>query len=121
MIYQLLSVSSTKIKSLFSFPTVPTLQQLRISHYLTTMIGNMSTDELRAFMRFVTGSCACITDTIKVSFNNASGLNRHPVAHTCDCSLDSPVDYRNYDDFHHEFQCILDKNNEVYVWGMYSL
>lgn len=97
------------------------MQQSRVSRYLKTMISNMSTNDLHAFMRFVTGSCTCITGEIKVSFNNVSGLQRRPTTHTCDCTLELPVDYLNYDDFHREFQCILGNNNENYVWAMHAL
>ena len=110
-----------KIIGLFSFPVSPTQQQSRISGYLTTMIGNMPPNDLRLFMRFITGSCACISREIKVIFNNLSGLARRPCAHTCDCTLELPTSYCNYDDFNSDFQCILAKTHEEYIWRMDAL
>ena len=44
-------------------------------------------EDLCHFMRFVTGSCVCITPEIRITLNSLSGLARRPIAHTCDCSF----------------------------------
>ena len=81
-IYQRLSLSSRKVTSLLSFPDTYTQQEARVAGYLRTMIGNMQPGQLRHLMRFVTGSCVCVTPAIKITFNNLSGLARRPIAHT---------------------------------------
>ena len=72
--------------------------------YLTTMIGNMQRQELRLFLRFVTGGSVCIAPKIKIAFNNLSGLGRRPIAHTCDFLLVLPVSYINYEDLCSDFK-----------------
>ena len=54
----------------------------RVFRYLTSLIGNMGTNDLRIFLRFTTGSSVCIADKITVAFNSSSGLARRPIAHT---------------------------------------
>ena len=39
-------------------------------------------------------------------------IQRRPIAHTCDCVLELPSTYMNYDDFYNEFLSIFDKVNE---------
>ena len=120
-IYQRLTTSPKKVISLIEIPEVTTAQEDRVSHYLRTMIGNMQPGELRSFMRFVTGSCVCITYKIKITFNSLSGFARRPIAHTCTCTLEIPVTYVNYDDFHNEFYSILTNTNDEFSWRMDAL
>ena len=63
------------------------------------MLGNMQTAELKLFLQFVTGSSVCIAPKITVTFNSVDGLARHPIAHTCDFTIELPITYVNYDDF----------------------
>ena len=105
--YQHLSLSQGKVKSLLSFPETYNQLEARTAGYLHTFVGNMQHEELRHFMRFVTGSCVCITPVIGITFNSLSGLAKRPIAHTCNCSLELPRTYSNYDDFRGEFQSIL--------------
>ena len=72
-------------------------------------------------MRFVTGSCVCITPVIRITFNSLSGLARRPIAHTCDCSLELPTTYSNYNDFRGEFQSILMDTENEFSWRMDAL
>ena len=73
------------------------------------MVGNMHKEDLRRFMRFVTGCCVCIAKQIKIVFNGLSGLARQPIAHTCDFTLELPTSYINFEDFRDEFMSILSK------------
>ncbi len=120
-LYHSLVLSSKKVKSLFAFPDCLTQQGTRVSGYLRTMIGNMLPEELRLFMRFVTGSCVCVTKEIKVTFNSLSGLARRPIVHTCGCTLELPTSYSNYDDFYNEFRSILSQTNNDFSWRMDAL
>ena len=117
-IYRRLSLSSRKVNSLLSFPDTFTQQEARVAGYLRTMIGNMQHGELRHLMRFITGSCVCITPEIKITFNSLSGLARRPIAHTCDSSLELPSSYANYDDFFREFNAILMQTDHDFSWRM---
>jgi len=108
--YQCLTVSSKKVMSLIAVPEFCSPQEERMHQYLRTMVGNMQQEELRLFMRFVTGSCVCITSKIDITFNSLAGFARRPIAHTCNCTLEIPTTYVNYDDFRNEFYSILTKN-----------
>ena len=50
--------------------------QSRVFEYLTRFIGNMKQEELRRFLRFVTGSSVLIDKVIYVNFNNLHGFAR---------------------------------------------
>ena len=63
----------------------------RIIGYLRQYVGNLNTDCLRNFLRFVTGSVVCSTLKIVVTFNSLSGAERRPIAHTCASSLELPI------------------------------
>ena len=81
----------------------------------------MQVKELSLFLRFVTGASVCIVPKIKVEFNALSGLGRRPLAHTCDCLLELPTAYTNYEDFHGEFKVIFDATKENFSWRMDAL
>ena len=85
------------------------------------MIGNSSSNQLRQLMRFITGSCVCNSDKITVQLNGLSGLARRPIAHTCDCVIELPTAYSNYDDFCSDFHCIFAQTNDEYTWQMDAL
>ena len=61
--------------------------QQRIFTYLTSFIGNLTENEVSAFLRFVTGSSSLLAKGIQVSFNNLTGMARRPISHTCSCEL----------------------------------
>ena len=75
----------------------------------------MRVDKLRAFLRYVTGSCICTATGISVTFNGLEGLAHRPVVHTCSCTLELPTTYLNYADFSSEFETIL---KEEQSWSM---
>ena len=80
----------------------------------------MQPEELRLFMRFITGSCVCTTSKIDITFNSLAGFARRPIAHTCNCTLEIPTTYINYD-FHSEFYSILTKTDEEFTWREWML
>ena len=73
-----------------------TSSQARVFGYLTQFVGNMKVEEVRRFLRFVTGSSALVVNEIKIEFNNLAGLNRRPIAHTCASSLQLPTSYTTF-------------------------
>ena len=76
----------------------------------------MCLDELRAFLRYVTGSCVCTAEGISVTYNRLDGFGRRPIAHTCSCTLELPTTYFTYTDCVTEFESVL--KNEDYAWSM---
>ena len=75
----------------------------RVFGYLTQFIGSLKCDELRLFLRFVTGSSVIVPDEICVTFNAAGGLSRLPLGHTCSPTIELPSTYPTYPDFAHDF------------------
>ena len=55
---------------------------------------------------------------LKIDFNGLTGFGRRPIAHTCDCTLELPTSYINFEDFQDEFASILSKINDEYSWRM---
>ncbi len=91
----------------------------RIFGYLLQFVGNMKNEEVQTFLRFVTGSSACLATKIGISFNGLSGAARRPIAHTCACELELSVTYTSYCDFVREFTTVL--NEDQYCWEMHGL
>lgn len=87
----------------------------RVFSYLKTFIGNLTHQDIRNFLRFVTGSSVMIDKKITVSFNYVTGLARRPVSHTCNCILELPATYPSYPEFAEEFLIIL--RSEI-AWPM---
>ncbi len=115
-LYNLLTVSPKKVIEVLDVSFAKNPAEERIAGYLVEMIGNMSTVILQRFLRFTTGSSVLIVNSITVEFNRLSGLGRRPCAHTCDCTLELPVAYNNYNDFHTEWMAIL--NSDDTFWKM---
>lgn len=67
----------------------------------------MKVEEVQRFLWFCTGSSVCISTPMKVVFNGLSGLERRPIAHTCDCKLELPRTYSSFLDFATEFTAVL--------------
>ena len=81
--------------------------QARVFTYLQQFIGNMKNDEVRRFLRFVTGTSVLLPDGISVCFNASSGLMRRPIAHTWSCLLELPSTYVSCLDFEHKLHAVL--------------
>ena len=114
-LYENLNLSSKKVLNLFCFPEFCNPQE-RVGGYLRTMVGNLNMEDLRHLMRFITGSSVCSESKISIQFNGLTGLARRPIAHTCDCTLELPTAYCNYDDFYEEFCSILAQTSNDFAW-----
>ena len=106
-IYASLTVSPVRVLSMIEDPCCTTANQERVMLYLRQLIGSMSQNELRAFMRYVTGASVCLDQTITVTFNSTDGFARRPISHCCDCILELSSAYATYPEFASEFHCIL--------------
>ncbi len=106
-IYHAQSVSTSMTLKMFENAEGMNETQGRILMYLRQYIGNMSNDELRTFLRFVTGAATCSSLQVSVLFNGTDGLSRCPVAHTCSPSLELSTSYQTYKEFVDEFKACL--------------
>ena len=115
-LYLSLSATPGKVLAILEEPQVDNECQAQVFTYLQQFIGNMKNDEIRRFLRFVTGTSVMLPDGISVCFNGSSGLMRRPIAHTCSCSLELPSTYVSYLDFECELHAVLSDNE--YNWQM---
>lgn len=119
ILYQALTADPSKVLELLTEPEDElNSSEQRVYLYLKQFIGNMRSDELQNFLRFVTGCSVCPSNNIKVIFNTLSGLARRPISHTCDNTLELSSVYINYQDLASEFQEVLSKVNSEFVWQM---
>lgn len=117
-IYKALNASTSSVLKLIKEPTILNSAEQRIYSYLTTYVGNMKCNELRNFLRFVTGSSVMVAQPINISFNCISGFVRRPISHACDCGLELSIDYSTYMEFEVEFTTVL---HNKYSWIMDSI
>ena len=115
-IYNALQASPAKVLALLDDESCSNKSEERIFGYLRQYIGNMQPDEIRNFLRFVTGSSVCSSKVISVTFNAVDGLGRRPIGHTCPCMLELSTAYATYLEFVAEFKSIL--TNEGLAWQM---
>ena len=106
-LYKALNATVPKVLQLIKEPSDMATSQNRVFNYLLTFIGNMKPDELRLFLRFVTGSSVLLAKNMVVSFNHATGLLRAPRTHTCSCGVELSVAYSTYPEFEKEFYTVL--------------
>ena len=117
-LYKALNATPESIINVLTVPDDIDSNQSRMISYLKTFIGNLTHQDLRNFLRFITGSSVMIDKKISITFNQLSGLSRRPITHTCNCILELPVTYLSYPDFADEFLTVL--RSEV-AWPMDSL
>ena len=117
-LYQAMTITTKKVLSILTCADFCNPAEERVYGYLLAMIGVMSINDLRNFMRFTTGSSVCFAKKIKVFFNDTTGLGRHPFANTCVNTLHLPVSYFNYDDFSSEWSAILSDTDSEWKWCM---
>ncbi|XP_032427069.1 uncharacterized protein LOC116725248 isoform X1 [Xiphophorus hellerii] len=112
--YENLQPTLRKVINSIVYPVVMNAQQKNISKYLSSYLRESDSQHLSLFLRFCTGSDLFLQKTISVSFTQLQGIQRRPVAHTCGCYLELPVNYDNYPEFRHEINKVLESS----VWVM---
>lgn len=117
--YISLSVSTAKVLNLLQEPVIENASQAEVWQFLRRFVGNMNVDELRTFLRFVTGSFVISVPAISVSFNTLSGLARRPISHTCSPMLEISSTYVSLPEFTAEFSTVLFE--PYYSWRMDSV
>lgn len=106
-LYKALSASPSKVIEMIQEPEEMSSAQLRVFGYLIQFVGSLNIDDLRKFLRYVTGASVCSAIPISVTFTGASGLGRAVGAHTCSNTLSLPTTYATFPEFATEFQLIL--------------
>ena len=114
-IYTALQASPRKLLKMIDSVVCMNTSQECVLSYLRQFIGNMRADEVRSFLRFVTGSAVCSTSTIQVTFNMLTGLGRRPIAHTCSYTLEIPATYQSYSEFVGDFRAVLNDCDSVWI------
>ena len=113
-VYQCLTATPAKVLDLLDESQVENHSEERIFQFLQQFVGNLSTEEVGIFLRFVTGSSVPV-GKIQVTFNRLCGLGRRPIAHTCSSTLELSTDYANYMQFCAEMKTVL---HDEYSWIM---
>ena len=108
-------MSPAKVLKMFDDAEGTDANEERILGYLRQFVGSMSTDELRQFLRFVTGSSVCLSCQIQVTFNNLEGIARQPIAHTCQPSLELSPSYMTLPEFTSEFRALNCKHSSKFL------
>lgn len=106
-LYYALHATPEKVLRVIKEPEYMTSSQATVFGYLLQFVGNMKVEEVRRFLRFVTGSSALTVDEIYIDFNTLSGVSRRPIAHTCASSLHLPTTYSTSLEFCQEFSELL--------------
>ena len=112
-----MQATPAKVLEMLSDVITSDVREEKILSYLRRFAGSMRIDEVQRFLRFVTGSSMCSTNSILVTFNNQEGLACRPIAHTCGFTLELSTKYDAYSDFTEEFSLILN-NHHGLSWNM---
>ena len=103
-----MALTATPSKALQAiFAETSNQSEERMMTYLRQFIGGVKQDMVRRFLWFTTGSSVCLSRSINIVFNRSGGFSRHPVSHTCSCTLELPTTYKSYPEFTHKFQQLL--------------
>ena len=105
-LYMALTATPAKVLQVI-YAETSNLSEERMMNYLTQFIGGMKQEMVRRVLRFTTGSSVCLSRSINIVFNKSIGFSRHPVGHTCSCTLELPTTYNSYPEFTYEFQQLL--------------
>jgi hypothetical protein len=117
-IYEGVTASPEKVLEQVQEPTFASPDEERVFGYLQQYIGEMKLDEVKRFVRFVTGSSVLIDGNISITFNGVSGAARRPFAHACSSQLELSYNYSTYLEFAAEFTALLSNED---CWSMNSL
>ena len=69
-----MSVTPSKILEILEEPMFQNRSEASVYGYLRQYIGNMSLEQARVFLRFVTGSSACTAQHLEVQFTRCLGF-----------------------------------------------
>ena len=109
--YEQIKPSASKItKCIQSFPQSDAERECL--GYLRRYIRGLDTPEkLATFVRFISGSELMLFEGIQVTFTDLCGLERRPIARTCNSLLQLPSSYQSFPELREEFNHILMADN----------
>ena len=107
LIVQVHDVITWQVLSLLKEPLTNDEAEEKTWFYLRSYIGNMSDEELRRFVRFVTGGFIISVKSIAVGFNRLNGFARHPTVQTCSARIELLSTYASLPEFISEFCTFL--------------
>ena len=120
-LYKILNASPEMVLAAIREPESMTHSETRIFEYITTFVGSLGVDQIRRFLRFVTGGSAMLGKEICITFNSLQGFARRPISHTCSCTLELSTSYLTYPEFAEEFSLVLASDiydGGVSLWAM---
>ena len=85
----------------------PRPEESAVFYFLTQFVKGLSSEELQAFLQFVTGSIDMPLSGISVSFFGTSAAGRHVVAHTCSNTIEISTAYSTFQEFRREVLKII--------------
>ena len=109
--YERIKPSVSKIsKCIQSFPQSDAERECL--GFLRRYIRGLDTyEKLATFVRFISGSELMLFDGIQVTFTDLSGLQRRPMARTCNTLLQLPSTYQSFPEMREEFNHTLMADN----------
>ncbi|KAK3101325.1 hypothetical protein FSP39_002703, partial [Pinctada imbricata] len=108
--YSRLTPTGRSVSRILSFPENMTADEIGTSNHLKRFIKELTSDKLKRFLRFCTGSDLLAVEKITVNFVNVAGFARRPVAHTCTCMLELSKVFDSFPQFRSEFNSVLESN-----------
>lgn len=113
-VYDSMTADPEKVLKHIQEPCFANANEERVFGYLQQYVGLMKAEEVKRFLRYVTGSSVLTGASITVSFNGLDGLSRRPVSHTCTNLLELPSTYATFTEFVKEFAFLMNhKDSEM--------
>jgi hypothetical protein len=109
-VYKKLVPTGRGVICILSFPGNMSPDELSTTNHLKRFVKELTSDNLKRFLRFCTGSDLVAVDKITVNFVNVSGLARRPMVHTCSCLLELSKTFDSFPQFRSEFNSVVDSN-----------
>ncbi len=98
--------TAKKVIKLLQAETTSELERSTLDH-LKRYIRSLEGKALERFLHFISGSDCLACDSIEITFNALSGLQRRPIAHTCGPRLEIATTYESFGDLASEFNNIM--------------
>ncbi|XP_028413816.1 uncharacterized protein LOC114536664 [Dendronephthya gigantea] len=110
-VYEQIKPSVSKItKCIQSYPDSDAEREC-LGFFRRYIRGLDNPEKLSTFVRFISGSELMLFDGIQVTFTNLTGLERRPMARTCNTLLQLPSTYQSFPELREEFNNILSGDN----------
>lgn len=101
---------NVKVIALLKASPATAAESETIAH-LKRFIRGLHEAKLPTFLRFSMASDVIVTDTLTISFTDNEGLQRRPISHICNCTLEVPSTYAGFCELREEFMAILNSDS----------